>query len=319
MSTSGDIIKNSMDNCAACGKAGHGLKKCVACKMVKYCDITCQKNHRPSHKKECRKRAAELHDEALFKQPTMEDCAICFLPISCGVIDAHYQSCCGKTVCHGCIYTVGKEMEKENRIRSSGNKALLNLCCPFCRTQKWTKDEEGLRRIKKRMESNDADAFILMGWAYHNGSYGLTQDRKKGFEHWLKGSELGSPEGHNNVAMAYFEGRGVQQDEKRAIHYMELAAMGGEAVSRHNLGTFEQRECKNMKRALRHWMIAAGAGFDDSLETIKQLFTMGHVSKADYETTLRAHSDAVDEMKSEQRNEAAASADNSVTPPVRYG
>ena len=49
---------------------------------VKYCDATCQRNHWSKHKKDCKRRAAEIHDEALFKDPpAKEDCPICFLPI----------------------------------------------------------------------------------------------------------------------------------------------------------------------------------------------------------------------------------------------
>ena len=51
---------NSMSICAACGKSGDHLKACTACRLVKYCNRNCQISHRPKHKKECRKRAAEL-------------------------------------------------------------------------------------------------------------------------------------------------------------------------------------------------------------------------------------------------------------------
>jgi len=37
--------------------------------MVQYCSVDCQRTHRPQHKRECKKRAAELFDIALFKQP----------------------------------------------------------------------------------------------------------------------------------------------------------------------------------------------------------------------------------------------------------
>ena len=68
--------------CAKCGEGGAGLKMCKSCKYVKYCSVTCQRLHWPSHKKECKQRAARLHDESLFKQPPPKDaCAICFLPI----------------------------------------------------------------------------------------------------------------------------------------------------------------------------------------------------------------------------------------------
>ena len=75
---------NNSNICANCGKGEEGsasLKACTACKMVKYCNRECQIAHRPQHKKQCKKRAAELHDEKLFKQPPLQygDCPICFL------------------------------------------------------------------------------------------------------------------------------------------------------------------------------------------------------------------------------------------------
>ena len=63
-STDDDIVL-----CANCDKGEESagdLKACTACKMVKYCNRECQIAHRPQHKKACKKRAAELHDEALF-------------------------------------------------------------------------------------------------------------------------------------------------------------------------------------------------------------------------------------------------------------
>ena len=52
--------------CANCGKGDESsgdLKACTACKLVKYCNRECQIAHRPLHKKACKKRAAEIHDE----------------------------------------------------------------------------------------------------------------------------------------------------------------------------------------------------------------------------------------------------------------
>ena len=47
----------------------------------------CQRNHWPTHKQECKGRAAELRDEALFKDPPpKEDCPICFLPMPTKII-----------------------------------------------------------------------------------------------------------------------------------------------------------------------------------------------------------------------------------------
>lgn len=94
---------NDMTICANCGKgednSGH-LKKCNGCMMVKYCSRDCQKAHRPQHKKACKLRAAELHEEALFKpHPPKEECPVCFLPMMvCGEVSIHFFGC-DKKVC----------------------------------------------------------------------------------------------------------------------------------------------------------------------------------------------------------------------------
>jgi len=92
----------NMTTCANCGKCSDNLKTCTACKMVKYCNRECQLSHRSTHKRECRKRAAEIYDEALFKEVPPEDCPICFLPLPPANLTT-FQTCCGKLVCSGCL------------------------------------------------------------------------------------------------------------------------------------------------------------------------------------------------------------------------
>ena len=88
--------------CANCGtgeKSAGDLKACTACKLVKYCNRDCQIAHRPQHKKACKKRAAELHDEALFNEPPpREECPICMLPLPIAMDEQSFKSCCGKTM-----------------------------------------------------------------------------------------------------------------------------------------------------------------------------------------------------------------------------
>ena len=131
----------STDNfleCANCGKGEESsgeLKLCTACKMVKYCSRDCQKAHRSQHKKECRKRAAELHNAKLFKQPPQkEDCPICFLKLPTLRTGERYESCCGNFICCGCM----------RAMTTSGKKK-----CPFCRTPTLT-SEEAIERMRKR-------------------------------------------------------------------------------------------------------------------------------------------------------------------------
>ena len=82
--------------------------------------------------------------------------------------------------------------------------------------------------------------------------------------------------------------------------------MGGDVDARHNLGVNEQR-AGNIDRAVKHWMISAGAGYDKSLKEIRATYMKGNVTKEEFEKALRAHKGATDEMRSDQRETAAAS------------
>ena len=70
-------------------------------------------------------------------------------------------------------------------------------------------------------------------------------------------------------------------------------------------GWFEE-ETGNMSRALKHYMIAARGGDDDSLKEIREFYMNGHATKDDYAKALRAHQKYVDGIKSDQRDKAAA-------------
>jgi hypothetical protein len=56
--------------------------------------------------------------------------------------------------------------------------------------------------------------------------------------------------------LAYYNGGGVERDEKEAKHYEELAAIGVHITSRHNLGVYECEESNT--RAVKHWMTSRG-------------------------------------------------------------
>ena len=297
MSSIDDIIV-----CANCGKGEESagdLKACTACKMVKYCNRDCQIAHRPQHKKACKKRAAELHEEALFKEPPpREDCPICFLPLPIAMDEQSFQSCCGKTICDGCIHAMAMEDMKKGK-----KKAEEVGICAFCRTLRPSSDEEVVKRYKNLMESGNADAFYELAGCYADGDYGLQQDRVKANELWLKAGELGCAEAYFNLGNSYNNGMGVEVDKKKAKNYYELAAMMGDASARHYLGCNEYN-AGNYHRAFKHFMLAAKSGYKDSLDQVKEGFTMGIVTKDEYASTLRAYHESQTEMKSEARDTA---------------
>ena len=290
------LDESNTKTCANCGKEGNDITNtCSKCKSVKYCNAACKKKHRHKHKKDCDRRVAELHDEKLFKvPPPREDCPICFLQMPCRISAWMYMSCCGKDICCGCIHA-SKARDKK--------RASL---CPFCRAPMHTTDEEMLKRFEKRMELNDAAAINQVGCFYHAGMYdGLQQNRAKAFELWHRAEELGYSVAYFNIGINYENGRGVEVDVKKAIYYYELAAIRGDIYARYNLGQVEW-SADNMDRALKHYMIAVRGGHAKSLNRIQLFYTKGYATKDDYTKALRLYQTCVDEVKSAQRDEAAA-------------
>ena len=286
-----------VDKCANCGKEGSHLNICNKCKGAKYCNAACKKKHRSKHKKQCERRVAELHDIELFKQPPLrEDCPICMLPLPSQSTGSKYKVCCGKEICSGCIHAVA--------LRDNG----VGLC-PFCRTPTPDSKEELVKRTKKRAEVGDANAMFDLGCCYSEGACGLQQNQTKALELYHRAGELGYADAYNNIGHAYHTGEGVERDEKKANHYYELAAMKGDAIARHNLGNSEART-GNWDRALKHYMISAEGGHNDSVKVVQQLYKHGHATKDDYTKALLAYQKYLDEIRSEQRDIAAASSDD---------
>ena len=280
--------------CAACGKEG-AENVCNKCDLVLYCNAACKKKHRHRHKEECERIVAELaemHDIELFNQPSPpEDCPICMMPLPSMDTGYKYYSCCGKEICSGCIHAM--------EMRDNG----VGLC-PFCRTPA-PNHEEIIKRLKKRIDAGDTEAIFSLGCCYSNGMYGLPQDRAKALELYHRAGELGTAGAYYNIGIAYDTGRGVERDGRKAEHYYELAAMGGVAEARYNLGCDEDN-AGNWDRAIKHFMIAVEGGDNDSVKGIQQLYMDGDATKEDYSNALQAYQTYLDEIRSEQRDNAAA-------------
>jgi len=295
MSTNNLVVEEMMC-CAACGaaEADHiNLKKCTACYLVRYCSVKCQKEHRPKHKKECRKRAAELRDEILFKQPESShygDCPICLLPLP---VDEKkiMMHCCSKLICKGCCHA-----NQRREIQES-----LEQRCPFCRTA--APENGDFSYLTRRVEANDPVAICEMGHMRRDeGGY----DRS--FEYYTKAAVLGDIDAHFSLSGLYREGLGVEKDEKREVYHLEEAAIGGNPFARNNLGAIEMRNGR-LRRAIKHWIIGAKLGNDHSLDNLKSRYREGLVSKEDFAAALRGHQAAGDATKSPQREMAETAFD----------
>jgi len=285
-----------MTCCASCGIAEDDdikLKECTACKSVRYCSVKCQKEHRSQHKTLCMKRAAKLRDEILFKQPEnthMGDCPICCVPLTICGKKTFMIECCSKLICNGCDYA--------NLIREREQK--IEHKCPFCRHPLPKSHEEAVRNLKKRIEANDPFALNLMGLKrFRDGDY------KSAFEYWTKAAELGHVDACYHLGKMYAGGEGVEKDKKKRLYYLEEAAIGGHPFARLDLGGIEENNGR-MDRAVKHLIIAANLGHDESLENLKKIYKAGLMSKEDLAAALRGYQAAVNAMKSPQREAADA-------------
>ena len=289
--------ENDVSVCANCGKEGINLNICNKCKGAKYCNAACKKKHRSKHKKQCERRVAELHDEALFKQPPPEhgDCPICFLRLPTMGSGKRYMSCCGNTICGGCYHA---------DVYDNHGNIIVGKNCPFCRTLYPKSDNEAIERLKKRMEVGDEHAFFMMGNHSFLGEFGLPQDYAKATEFWLKAGKFR----YTNIGHSYSNGWGVERDTEKAKHYFELGAIEGCVVARRNLGANEYN-AGNYDRALKHYMIAVRGGDADPIKKIQRMYMEGHVEKDHYANALRSYQVYLNEIKSDQRDKAAAFSD----------
>eukprot|EP00984_Skeletonema_dohrnii_P020458 scaffold9984_cov148-Skeletonema_dohrnii-CCMP3373.AAC.9 len=279
--------------CASCGKSEVDdikLKECDACDLVKYCSDQCEEDHLPQHELMCKERAAELRDEILFRQPESShrgDCPICFLPLSIDTKSRMF-GCCSTMICNGCSYANQKRELEEK----------LQHACPFCRNIFPKTDEEAIKNAMKRVAANDPVAMSSMGTRrYGKGDYVGT------FEYCTKAAELGDAMAHYKLSHLYREGEGVEKDEKMRLYHLEKAAIAGHPDARYNLACHEGRN-ERFDRAVKHWIIAANLGCDDSIRKLNRCYAVRLVSKDDFAAALRANQAAVDATKSPQREEA---------------
>ena len=175
----------------------------------------------------------------------------------------------------------------------------------ICRTAAPTSEEDAVQVVMKRVDVDDVNAMDQLGRWYQTGESGLPQNEDKALELWHRAGELGHAASHK-IGNSYLYGMGVERDEMKATHYWELAAMGGDEMARHNLGVYESN-MGNFGRAIKHYMIAVGFGYNVSLN---EIYLDGRATKVDYAKALKAYQAYLSEIKSDDRDKAAEFNDN---------
>lgn len=306
-----DIEEEDVMCCANCGITevdNVKLSICPACKLVRYCSdtclrATCQREHRPNHKTDCKVKEAVLRDERLFQIPegTHEgECPICFLPIPLDCSKSTLMACCSKTICYGCIF--------ENVYHEGLEEPPDGQRCLLCRQPPPSTDEEMEKYEKERLEANDPIALCRKGKALYFGG-----DCKAALEYYTLAAGQGHAEAHFALSTIYREQMWKASEEKdhekgkiackKMIHHQEEAAMGGHPTARYNHGCDEWNRGR-YGRAVRHWTIVAFQGHDGGVERLKAACEEGAVRKMDVDVAVCGYKAAIDATKSAQRDKA---------------
>ena len=237
--------------------------------------------------------------------PPTEDCAICLVPFSPASSESCYHACCGNSVCLACRMENKASVDKQNEAKSAGKK--LALACPFCRELVPT-NMGYLHQLQARCLQNDHVAFTLLGHRYQRGELGTPKDDLKALDCYIRAVELGSLDACNQIGIMYVDGNGVAIDKKRAALFERVGALRGDIAARHNIGYSEYNNFGNHEIGIRHWKVAAEAGYQRSLDCLKGIYNADgklpgkeFISKDDMDTVYRVCHEAQMEVKTDER------------------
>lgn len=128
-----------------------------------------------------------------------------------------------------------------------------------------------IEELMRQAAQGNVFAQSLLGNYYADGN-GVEQDDKKAVYYWELAAKQGYSEAQYNLGVTYSLGKGVPQDYKKAVYYWELAAEQGLAGAQYNLGIIYSNGHgvpQDDVKAYAHALI--GAALDSSLKELKEL------------------------------------------------
>ena len=111
---------------------------------------------------------------------------------------------------------------------------------------------------KSKAEQGDAGAQSVLGIMYYNGE-GVPQDYKKALHWFTKPAEQGNVTAQSFLGIMYYNGEGVPKDYKKALHWFTKPAEQGDVTAQSFLGIMYydgKGVSQDYKKAL-HWFTKA--------------------------------------------------------------
>lgn len=247
----------------------------------------------------------DADDLLLFSPTPAEDCPVCMVPLPINSLDYKYWVCCGRNICFACEVEQGRARNLRNNRRKKEELPPLEEACAFCRVSASKFDnmkvEEKIRCLEERIRKGDAAAAHCLGSCYWTGMHGFEINQAKALENFQRASNLGCGISMRQMAFAYTSGKfgGLQENRVKAKKHAAEAVKKGDAIAHFVLGCY-QFEDGNVDLAIRHCCLAAEGGYVEAMKVLWEEFYNGNISKVDLEATLRRHTEACDEMDSEE-------------------
>ena len=246
-------------------------------------------------------------DPDLWKpHPLPEDCPVCMVPLPREADKSVYWPCCGKMICTACDAENDRVRAITNRKREEKELPPLKSSCAFCRTPAHEDDAGWQRSIMQRVDKGDARAMLILSKAYRTGDNNLAKNEAKATALLEKAADVGSAEAKGVLGATIIMGElGLGEDKERGGDLIIDAAKMGDVLARYFLGVVFANGQEHAV-AIKHWKLAAAAGHEESMKKLFEQFALGHLNKADLEESVRAHQEACEEMKSEERRRVIA-------------
>ena len=130
-----------------------------------------------------------------------------------------------------------------------------------------------LAEVQKTAELGDAGSQYLLGLAYYNGD-GVLQDNKKAFFWLTKSASQGNAKGQYVLGRMYQHGHGVKRDYDKAIEFYTMSANQGAAPVQYMLGLmYYHGNCvdRDSSKAIFWLEKAASQGLTEAIEVLKIL------------------------------------------------
>ena len=276
-----------------------------------------KRGDKPAEKKALLKRldalAKKLEEELkgadLFAPPPpIDDCPICLVRLPRFNFARVYQGCCGKTICQPCFKGNERIIKKMNsQVKGNNAKKKIDNVCPFCREPEPT-GEEYHRQLEVKALQGDAFACNLLGAHYEFHEDETLHDSIRALQYYIQATELGSGEACGIIALSFKEGKfGVPVDKIAARLFYAVAALRGNLQARRNIGRIEYG-LGNHELGIRQWKISANAGYQDSLNRLRDIFNADgklpgkeFISKEELDTLYRACHESQEEVKTDER------------------